>query len=154
MTFTDSGTEVHKNPPFKMTNILCILFIINEQESRYSKPHLKGRMGKRGQVFIWSLAFFSSNILPCLVYWIGAVSCMLTTSCIKSICLFWPLKTTRSKALFSLQRPITADLLMEFSVNGMLYLIRVKNSFKRYSLRELKVLEKVDFNEPVGSKYS
>uniref|UniRef100_A0A8C1C0T8 BTB (POZ) domain containing 11b n=2 Tax=Cyprinus carpio carpio TaxID=630221 RepID=A0A8C1C0T8_CYPCA len=25
----------------------CILFIINEQESRYSKPHLKGRMGKR-----------------------------------------------------------------------------------------------------------
>uniref|UniRef100_A0A8C2JZ96 BTB (POZ) domain containing 11b n=1 Tax=Cyprinus carpio TaxID=7962 RepID=A0A8C2JZ96_CYPCA len=26
---------------------LCILFIINEQESRYSKPHLKGRMGKR-----------------------------------------------------------------------------------------------------------
>lgn len=79
---------------------------------------------------------------------------MLTTSCIKSICLFWPLKTTRSKALFSLQRPITADLLMEFSVNGMLYLIRVKNSFKRYSLRELKVLEKVDFNEQVGSKYS
>lgn len=36
----------------------------------------------------------------------------------------------------------------------MLYLIRVKNSFKRYSLRELKVLEKVDFNEQVGSKYS
>lgn len=33
----------------------------------------------------------------------------------------------------------------------MLYLIRVKNSFKR---RELKVLEKVDFNEQVGSKYS
>jgi len=52
MTFTDSGSEVYKNPPFKMTNILCILFIINEQESRYSEPHVKGRMGKRTGVHL------------------------------------------------------------------------------------------------------
>lgn len=42
MTFTDCGREVHKKPPFKMTDILCILFIINEQESRYSELLLKG----------------------------------------------------------------------------------------------------------------
>ncbi len=116
--FSDCGSEVHKKPPFKMTDILCILFIINEQESRYSEPHLKGRMGKRTGVHLIP-CFLSSNMLPCLVYWIRAVSCMLTTTCIKSICLFWPLKTTRSKALLSLQRPITVYLLMEFLVNGM-----------------------------------
>lgn len=109
MTFTDSGSEVYKNPPFKMTNILCILFIINEQESRYSEPHLKGRMGKRTGVHLIPCFFSPLNMLPCLVYWIGAVSCMLTTSCIKSIYLFWPLKTTISKALFPLQIPIIVD---------------------------------------------
>jgi len=55
-------------------------------------PMWKGEWGRD----IWSFALFPLNMLPCLVYWIGAVSCMLTTSCIKSIYLFWPLKTTIS----------------------------------------------------------
>uniref|UniRef100_A0A673M057 Ankyrin repeat and BTB/POZ domain-containing protein BTBD11-B-like n=1 Tax=Sinocyclocheilus rhinocerous TaxID=307959 RepID=A0A673M057_9TELE len=45
-----------------MTDILCILFIINEQESRYSEPHLKGRMGKRTGVHLIP-CFLSSNML-------------------------------------------------------------------------------------------